>query len=252
MAREILPSYLPAAKVTFVSKDGGDEKIVYRPYQALKTDDLKAAPDDTGALLELGRRYFFGWGDVKQDYETAFTYLRQAGDRGAQDALTLLAGYYILDEITVRENDNEKALTLLNAAAEGGAWDAMEKLSELYRGVREDIPADLDKAYEWAENAEQAVRVYWQFYTQPGFVDFMPTLEAILHGHTRITMMLAGYCANGIGTKRDLNAAKRWLDIGEAFVCSATGLAEVPMFQFKRKELDERVRKDAERAKKKK
>ena len=96
------------------------------------------------------------------------------------------------------------------------------------------------------------MRVYWQFYSQPDFVDFMPTLEAILHGHTRITMMLSGYCANGIGTKRDLDAARHWLDVGESFVCNATGLAEVPMFRERRRELDERVRKDAERARKKK
>ena len=252
MVREIMPVFLPVVRMKFVPKDGGEPKYVYRPYQALKTDDLKEHPDDVGALWELGRRYFFGWGEDQQDYETAYGYLKKAADLGAQDALSMLAGYYMLDEISVRENDAQKAVTLLTAAAEGGSWDAMEKLSAIYRSGEKGVPADHEKAFDWAENAERMVRVYWAFYTQPDFVDFLPVLETILHGHTRITLALSGYCANGIGTKRDLEAARHWLDVGESFVSNVTGLKEVPVFRNKRQELDARAEKDAARAKKKK
>ena len=58
-------------------------------------------------------------------------------------------------------------------------------------------------------------------------------------------------CMNGVGVKRDLNAAKKWLDRGEQFVCRITGLAKVPVFQEKRAELNARVQKDEARAEKK-
>lgn len=252
MARDILPSYLPAASVTFTPKDGGEPKVIYRPYMAFPLADLKrhAIGDETGALLELGRRYYFGALGAEQDYAQAYDYLHRAAELGAQDAISMLAAYYLSDEIPTKQNNPEQGMKLLNAAAEAGSWDAMEKLSIAYRAGGEGIPIDHEKSLEWAENAERMVRVYWVFYTQPDFVDFNEVLRVLLHGHTRITLTLAYHCANGIGTKRDLSEAKRWLDIGESFVCNVTGLKEVPIFQQKRAELSARAEKDAARAKK--
>jgi len=252
MVREILPSYLPVVRMTFTRDDSDEKKYVFRPYQTMPTDELKKRPDDTGALLELGRRHFYGWPDVKQDYAAAYPYLKKAGEQGAQDALTLLAGYYMLDEISYRATDPKKAVVMLEAAAEGGAWDAMEKLSAIYRGGAEGVPADHEKAFDWAENAERMVRIYWQFYTQPDFVDFSPLLQNLLLGHSRITLTLSAYCANGVGTKRDLEQAAHWLNVGESFACKVLDATEVPVFQERRRELNERVKKDAERAKSKK
>lgn len=252
MVREIIPSYLPVVRVTFTRKDSDEKKYLFRPYQAIPTDELKERPEDIGSLLELGRRHFFGWSDVEQDYAAAYPYLKKAGDKGAQDALTLLAGYYMLDEISYRATDPKKAVIMLEAAAENGAWDAMEKLSAIYRTGADGVPADHEKAFDWGENAERMVRIYWQFYTQPDFVDFTPLLQTFLRGHTRITLMLSAYCANGIGTKRDLDRAAYWLDVGESFACNVLGVKEVPAFQERRRELNERVKKDEQRAKSKK
>ena len=87
-------------------------------------------------------------------------------------------------------------------------------------------------------------------HAQKNFVDFKETQKEILHEHTRTTLALYYACMNGVGVQRDLRTAQMWLDRGESFVCRITGLAKVPVFQEKRKELAARRRRDAERAEK--
>ncbi len=252
MAREIVPSYLPAAEVTFTHKATGDTKKVWRPYAALPLAELKAraASDESGSLLELGERYHFGWGGAEQDYETAYAYLKRAAEKNVQDAIALLAGYYISDEAGILPRDPAKAVEMLTLAAEHGSWRAMDMLSAGYRTGGEGFPVDHEKAYAWAEDAERMIRIYFAFYTQKDFIDFTPVLKELLHAHTRMTCTLSACCADGVGVKRDLDMARRWLDVGEAYVCTVTGLAEVPVFQERRKALDARVKKDAARAEK--
>lgn len=250
MKENIIPSYLPAVAVPFVPKDGGEPVTVYRPYEAITLEELHqhAEADTRGVLLALGERYFFGVGGAGQDYQKAYDYLRQAAELGVQDAQALLAGYYINEEFGVLKKDPEKCVELLTLAAENGSWKAMETLAAGYRDGSGGLPIDHEQAYLWAEQAERMLRIYWGFYSQPNFVDFRQTQKEILHAHTRMTLALSFFCANGVGVKRDLNAAKQWLDRGEQFVCMITGLAKVPVFQEKRAELDARVEKAVQRA----
>lgn len=252
MKKDILPSYLPAVSVTFTPKDGSDPVTVFRPYEALPLGELEAHANENecGALLQLGQRYFFGVLGAEQDFSKAYDYLKQAAERGAQDAQFLLAGYYIDSNITLIENDVQKCLELLTLAAENGSWQAMEKLSQAYRSGAAGMPVDHAKAYEWAVEAERMTRIYWDFYAQPNFMDFSTTQKEILHGNTRMSFALASCYADGIGTKRDLKAAVQAIDRGEQFVFQVTGLAKVPMFEERRKQLQARMQKDVARAQK--
>lgn len=251
MKENIMPSYLPAVAVSFTPKDGGTPVTVFRPYEALTLAELEQhlEADANGALLALGERCYFGVGGAEQDYQKAYDYLRQAAELGVQDALALLAGYYIKDDIGFFEKDVDKCVELLTLAAENGSWKAMETLASGYRDGAGGLPIDHEKAYLWAEQAERMLRIYWAFYAQPNFVDFKQTQKEILHAHTRMTLALAFFCANGVGVRRDIGAAKQWLDRGEQFVCGITGLAKVPVFQEKRAELDSRAERAAQRAK---
>ena len=247
-----MPSYLPAAAVTFVPKDGGEPVTVYRPFEALTLEELEAhrEKDAHGVLLELGERYYFGWGGAEQDYAKAYEYLRAAAELGVQDAQALLASYYITEAGGILKKDPEKCTEMLTLAAENGSWKAMETLSAGYRNGQGGLKINHELAYQWAEQAERMLRIYWDFYAQPNFVDFTEKQKEILHAHTRMTLALSFFCMNGVGVKRDLNAAGAWLDRGEQFVCNITGLAKVPVFQEKRAELAGRGRKDAVRAEK--
>lgn len=246
MKENILPSYLPAASVTFTPKDGGEPITFFRPYEALKLAELEAhaGQNECGALLQLGRRYFSGILGAEQDYEKAYGYLNRAAELGAQDAQYLLANYYINPEITFVQNDPQKCVELLTLAAENGSYRAMEKLAQAYRTGAAELPPDPALAYQWSLQAERMVRIYWDFYAQPNFVDFGETQKEILHAHTRISFDLAAYHANGLGTKRDLNAAIQAIENGERFVCRITGLAKVPMFEERRKQLQAQMQKD--------
>lgn len=248
MKKEIVPSYLPAAAVRLKPKDGGEPVTVCRPYESFPLDMLEAhaEKDECGALLQLGYRYHFGALGAEQDYEKAYGYLKRAAELGAQDAQALLAGYY-LEDYGVLPKDTGKCLEMLTLAAENGSWKAMEALTNAYREGTGGLPIDHDKAYEWAVEAERMLKIYWAFYAQPNFVDFRETQKEILHAHSRISILLSGYCADGVGTKRDLDAAMRWVDSGEAYVCRITGLAKVPMFQDRRAQLEARKQKDVQR-----
>ena len=252
MKENIVPSYLPAAAVTLTPKQGGEPVTVFRPYEAFTADELEqhAAQNECGALLQLGQRYFSGVLGVKQDYQKAYDYLKRAAELGAQDAQMLLAAYYISEETGILKRDPQKCIEMLTLAAENGSWKAMEKLAQAFRTSGSGVTADHDKAYAWAVEAERMIRVYWAFYTQPNFVDFNETLKEILHAHTRISFALASCHADGIGTKRDLDAAMQRIDAGEQFVCQATGLAKVPMFEERRAQLMQRMKKDESRAEK--
>ncbi|HAG12736.1 MAG TPA: hypothetical protein DCG49_02610 [Ruminococcus sp.] len=250
MKKEIVPSYLPAAAFQMKPKNGGDPVTVYRPYEAFPIAELEAhaAKDECGAVMQLGFRYHFGLLGAEQDYEKAYGYLKKAAELGAQDAQALLAGYYVNDT-GVLPHDAAKCLELLTIAAENGSWKAMEALTNGYREGSDGFPVDHEKAYAWAVEAERMLRIYWAFYDQKNFVDFRETQKEILMSHSRISILLSGYCADGVGTKRDLDAAMQWVDSGEAFVCRITGLAKVPMFQERRAQLAARMQKDVQRKK---
>lgn len=245
-----MPGYLPAAQVMFFPKNGGAPQKIYRPYQSFPLDELKkhAEKNEHGALLELGERYYSGWGGAEQNFETAYAYLKQAAELGVQDAQFLLGTYYADERIPTVANDAAKCEELWVLAAENGSWRAMEALAQSYRSGENGLTVDHEKAYAWAEQAERMIRIYWRFYAQSNFVDFKPVQEQILHAHTRITLTLSAYCANGVGVQRDLTAAASWLDRGEKFVCDITGLAKVPVFQERRADLAARLKKDAARA----
>ena len=167
-----------------------------------------------------------------------------------QDAQALLASYYITGAGGILQKDPQKGTEMLTLAAENGSWKAMETLSAGYRDGQGGLKVDHELAYQWAEQAERMLRIYWDFYAQPNFVDFREKQKEILHAHTRMTLALSFFCMNGVGVRRDLQAARAWLDRGEQFVCNITGLAKVPVFQEKRTELAARVRKDEMRAEK--
>ena len=89
-------------------------------------------------------------------------------------------------------------------------------------------------------------------------MDFQEKQKALLAAHTRAAFFLADCFADGIGVRRDLDRAIGWINTGEKFVCSITGLAKVEMFEIRRAQLmqrkknDEQRRRNAERAAKKK
>lgn len=254
MKEPIVPNYLPAAAFTFTPKDGGEPVTVYRPYEAMPFDELEkhAAENERGALLQLGERYCYGKLGTEQDDEKGYQYLLKAAELGVQDAEALIAAYYING--ILMEPDPEKCQEWLLSAANHGSWNAMEKLATFYRTGAAGFTADHEQAYEWALQMERMVRMYWSYYTQKGFVDFSEKLKELLAAHTRAAFFLADCFADGIGTKRDLDAAITCINRGEAFVCSVTGLAKVDMFRNRRAQLvqrkqnDERRRRNAERA----
>ena len=252
MKENIVPSYLPAASVTMKNQADGGQVTLFRPYEAFRLAELEAhaKQNERGALLQLGQRYFSGILGAEQDFQKAYDYLKRAAALGVQDAQMLLAAYYISEETGVLKRDPQKCIEMLTLAAENGSWKAMEKLAQAYRAGGNGVTPDHEKSYEWAVQAERMIRIYWAFYTQPFFVDFDETLKEILHAHTRISFALASCHADGIGTKRDLDAAMQRIDAGEQFVCQATGLAKVPMFEERRKQLQARVKKDEARAEK--
>ena len=162
----------------------------------------------------------------------------------------LLAAYYISEETGILQRDPEKCIGMLTLAAENGSWKAMEKLAQAYRSGGSGVTADHDKSFAWTVQAERMLRIYWSFYTQPDFIDFERTLGEILRAYARVSFALASCHADGIGTKRDLDAAVAVIDAGEQFVCQATGLAKVPMYQERRAQLLQRRKKDEARAEK--
>ena len=247
MKQEIMPAYLPAAAVTFTPKDGGEPVTVYRPFEAFPLPELEqhAQENERGALFELGKRYFFGRLGAEQDDEKAYGYLLKASELGVQDAMALLAAYYLNGRLM--EPDPEKCRAWLEKAAENGSWDAMLKLADFYRTGDAGFPVDHEAAYEWALQAERMVRIYWAYYAQDGFVDFAQKQKALLAAHTRAAFFLADCFADGIGVKRDLNEAIRWINTGEQFVCGCTGLAKAEMFTIRRAQLRQRVKNDEQR-----
>lgn len=249
MKQEYLPSYLPAAAVTFTPKDGGEAKTVFRPYEAFPVAELEkhAAKNERGALYELGQRYYFGTLGAEQDDQKAYDYLLKAAELDVQDAQALLAGFYLNGRLL--KKDPQKCLQWLLTAAEHGSWEAMEKLAMTYRSGVSGLPVEHAQAYRWAVESERMIRVYWAFYTQENFVDFGQKLKELTHAYSRVTLMLSSYCADGVGTRRDLEEALRWADIGEVFVRRVTGLVSVPVFQKQKEQLRARQQKDIERKK---
>lgn len=249
---KIVPTYLPAAAIRMSRKDGGAPVTVFRPYEAFSIADLErhAQKNECGSLLQLGERCFYGRLGAEKDYVKAYDYLRRAAELGAQDAQFLLAFYYTAEDIPIVAKDYAKCRDMLTLAAENGSWKAMEKLALLYNTGIYQTKIDHEKAFEWALEAERLLRIYWDFYTQPNFVDFAEKQKEILHAHTGIVFTISRDYADGMGTKRDLKQAAEWIDKGEAFVCKATGLAKVPMFQERRAQLMQRMKKDEARAEK--
>lgn len=247
MKEQIMPSYLPAAAVQFVPENGGDPVTVYRPYEAFPLADLErhAQEDERGVLLELGQRYYFGTLGAEQDDQKAYDYLLKAAELGVQDAQSLLAGFYLNGRLLAP--DPQKCQQWLETAAENGSYDAMEKLARCFRSGKAGFPVDHEKAYQWALQEERMIRIYWAFYTQKNFVDFAQKQKELLAAHTRTAFFLADCYADGIGTKRDLQAAMRIIRTGEQFVCMATGLAEVPMFRIRREQLLQRMKNEEQR-----
>ena len=258
MKQDIMPAYLPAAAVTFTPKDGGEPVTVYRPFEAFPLSDLEqhAQLNERGALYELGQRYYFGRLGAEQDDEKAYDYLLRASELGVQDAMALLAGFYLNGRLL--EKDPAKCRAWLEQAADSGSWEAMEKLALCYKSGTAGFPVEHESAYAWAEQAERMIRIYWAYYAQDGFVDFAEKQKELLMAHTRMTFFLSDCYADGVGVKRDLNEALRWLKTGEQFVCGCTGFARVEMFEIRRAQLmqriknDEQRRRNAERAAKKK
>ena len=247
MKKDIVPAYLPAASVTFTPKDGGNPVTVFRPYEGFPLAELEqhAEENERGALYELGKRYFFGRLGAEQNDEKAYAYLLKASERNVQDAQALLAAYYLNGRLM--EPDPAKCRAWLEKAAENGSWKAMEKLADFFRRGEAGFPADHEAAYEWALQTERMVRIYWAYYAQDGFVDFAETQKTLLAAHTRAAFFLSDCFADGIGVKRNLNEALRWIKTGEQFVCGCTGLAKVEMFEIRRAQLMQRIKNDEQR-----
>ena len=257
MSEAILPSYLPAAAVTFTPADGGAEKTVYRPYAAFSPDDLRAhaAQEERGALQELGERYYFGIGGVEQDYAQAYPLLLKASELGVQDAMYLIAECYRQGLYVAQ--DAAKAVQWLHMAAQAGSWMAMISLSAVYRDGIGGTVIDHAQSFYWTQQAERMTRIYWEFYTQPDFVDFTDTQAMILRGNTRAALQLSAHYADGVGVQRDLDEAERWLRRGNEFIARATGLMKVPAFtealdKLQKRREKERARAQAAKRKKKK
>lgn len=240
----IRPTYIPSVAVTFTPKDGGESVTVHRPYEAIPLEELKrhAMGGDVGSMLELGERYLFGWGGAEQDYEQSYEYFKQAAEKGVPDALCHLADFYLDEERGIVKRDEKEHIRLRELAAKGGSWQAMEKMARCCEEGRFGAEKDPEQAMYWAWQAENMIRTYWNYYNQPNFVDFLNTCRLLLRAHTRITMLLSYYCAEGIGTEQDYEGAMRWLEIGERFAMAATGLDAIPMFRQRKRELARKMR----------
>ena len=247
---------LPAVCMTFVPKDGNGRPVeVCRPYAAIPLHDLEAraaAENERGALQELGERYYFGLG-VDQNYETAYGYLLRAAEQDVQDAQFLIAECYRCGHFV--KQDSAKYFEWLDLAAKNGSWMAMFNLCAAYRegpkaygGVGPKI--DHTQSFAWSLEAEQAIRGYWNFYTQPNFVDFDETKRTLLQAYAKITHQIAAHYAEGMGVNRDLVSALGWLQKGKRFIANATGEIRIPMFDDAIARMKARIAKDAERKKK--
>lgn len=250
MSEIIKPSYIPSVAVTFTPKDGGEPVTIHRPYEAIEIEELRrhAMGGDPGSQFELGERYLYGWGGAEVDYEQAYAYFKQAAENGVQDALCYLADFYLAgEERGIVPRDEKEHLRLRELAAKSGSWQAMEKLARCYEQGVFGAEVDHEKAFYWALEAERMIVTYWNYYNQPNFVDFKNTYKLLLRAHTRITFLLSHFCADGVGTARDLNGAMNWLRIGERFVMAATGMKNVPMFRQQMRTIEQRMKKDEQR-----
>lgn len=246
----IRPNYLPIITLTYTDENDA-ETTVLCPTESVPIEQLLARAEedgnDRGCMQELGERYLFGLGGAEQDYEKAFDCLKRAAEQGAQDALNLLADFYLDAERGIVKYDEKEHLRLRELAANSGSWSAMEKLARCYEAGRFGADVDHEKAFYWAKEAERMIRVYWDFYNQPQCRDFRSTYLLLIRAHLRVCFMLSHYCADGVGVKRDLNEAIVWLDRAEAFACAASGLKAVPVVQERKRELEKRIKKDKSR-----
>ena len=247
---ELKISYLPAVAVTFVPKDGDGEPVnVFRPYAAIPLEELEEHAEqhnDRGSLQELGERYYFGLG-VLQDYEKAFAYLLRAAEQNVQDAQFLIAECYRCGHFV--KQDFEQYFQWLDTAAQNGSWMAMLNLCAAYREGRKAYGGvgpkiDHEQSFAWSQHAEKTILGYWAFYTQPNYVDFGDKKAELLRAYARITHQLAAHYAEGMGVKRDLQAALGWLQKGKRFVANATGEIRVPLFDRSIALMKERIAKD--------
>ncbi len=248
-------SYMPAVRSEFVKNfDSGnpDTITLYRPYAALPLATLEKQlqhpdPMETiGAGLELGERYYFGIG-VQQDDLKAFGHFVKAAELGAQDAAYMVAECYRVGRGV--KQDFEQYFVWLKAAVDGGSWMAMFNLAAAYREGKKPyggfgVVIDHEQSLYWTERAELAIRAYWDFYTQAGFVDFEETLKRLLQAYAQATHLLSAHHADGIGTVRNLDRALFWLERGKRFAAQATGELRQPVFDDAIAKLKERIVRD--------
>lgn len=233
------PSYLPAVSAEFRPKDHDPAKppvYLHRPYAVVPPADLlkmSEEPGAVGALLELGERHYFGTG-AEQDYLKAYGYLLRAAEGGAQDAAYLIAECYRCGH-GVRQ-DYDKYFDWLDRAAQQGSWMAMFNLTAAFRDGSAAYdghgPAiDPEQCFAWSLEAEKTIRAYWEYYTQPGFVDFREIWSNLTNAYLRACAQLSSLYADGFGVTRDLKRALYWLERGKRFAVNAANDRSLPVFE---------------------
>ena len=245
----IKPSFLPAAEVEFVPKDGDPRKepvTFFRPYGAMSPEELDRAVkrNDPGALQELGERYYFGIGGKKQSDRLAYECFVRAAERHAQDAEYLIAECYRTGRAV--KQDYKKYFQWLDRAAQHGSWMAMFGLSAAYRTGSapyggEGPEADPAQAFSWSIETEQAIMAYWKFYTMPRFIDFDETLRILTQAYLRICAQLSEHFAQGFGTAQSFERALFWLERAKRFGIEATGKTDFALMDPAIDELKKRL-----------
>ncbi len=128
------------------------------------------------ALNRLGSIYCQGTG-VKVDYELSRKYFIRAAELGSVEALSCLG--YLAQQY---ENKPDEAVGWFRRAAEAGDTDAMVQMAAFCRDGKADEPRNLEKAFEWAE-------------------------QALKGGNPDAYYFLGQFYEYGIGVKQDLNKA---------------------------------------------
>jgi len=124
--------------------------------------DLKSEAENGSVVAQsiLGISYYYGQGDVSQDYKEAAHWLTLAADRGASRALYHLGLIY--EQGLEVEIDLGKAFRLHLSAAQRGEVTAYIHVARMLRFGR-GTPVDIDAACSWYAGVLDQAKKGWKF-----------------------------------------------------------------------------------------
>jgi TPR repeat protein len=177
--------------------------------RALRYYNACAEAGDTDAMLDLGGMYLEGRG-VKPDKDMALAWYQKAAERKAPKAFRCLGNYYRYDKLDdgtpVPTGDMERLRTAFMWYKQGAELDEENSLYELGDYYRYGILVSKDE--------EKAFQLYCDAYDV--IVDeVMPDPVSNNDSYSDVTLRLAECYHYGIGTEKDLDEAKYFIQIAK-------------------------------------